>query len=981
MNLNNGDELKSLSKEQLILLLNKERTEHDDLVDAVSASEAISWVYDIESEKLTFGKGSNRLFGGQGNNHLSYDEIMKRIHPEDKELMTLNFMCYIEKYPASHEYYVRVKDMDEKYRWKASKGTLFRDEMGVAYKIAGTVRDVSEKKLIEDEKIFNETRYQVLSEYAQEGIIIYNNDKVITDLSPAAESIFGYTKDEIVGQKLESIIDSKTALLLEKSRKLGEYVDFTGVKKNGDKIYLELLNKESPIGVGIFIVNNIHSRKMAELELRNYQKELEMLVQERTKELEEKNNELKQSQRAFKSLLENLQGMAYQYIPNEKEWKTSFISKGSVDLTGYSPEDFLDGTIVVDKNLVVAGFNDSVWSEITKCLKEKRNFSVRYPIATKSGGEKWILDRGIGIYNDQDDLLSLEGVMIDVTREKLQEDKLLHAQQEILAQRDKIAQQQESLSTLLTNLQGMAYRVSSDLTTVTYLSDGCFDLTGYTKKEITNYDRFFETQIVKKEHQELVSKTIQTALKNRKTYEINYPIKTKNKTEKWVTERGLGLFDHEGKLLALEGFIIDITKSKQLEKQLLLAQETIDKAPIMIEWVQEDGTFSYVNNETLNASQFSAEDFQKNKVFELEPTLTKELWTEIFNDRKSTNLKEEEKIYTRKDGSQFPIFVNATNIEFEGTAYNIAYINDISQLKRIESELKKVNNELTSSEEELRQQSEELQTLNENLERQKNELESTVYQLKNTRDQLIHTEKMASLGVLVAGIAHELNNPIGYIKTSSEALIMLLEDLQEELKMIAANQNNSLDELSADFEKMSLNINSGATQAAEIVKGLRVFSRMDKEKTEQHDIHTTLNNVLLMLTNSYKYDIKIHKDFDELKPICCAPGQINQVFMNLINNAIQSIRGSGNIWITTTLVDERVIVTVKDDGAGIPKEKQSRIFEPFFTTKEPGEGTGLGLSISLGIVQDHHGSIDFISDEQSTMFTVSLPINAEELKL
>jgi signal transduction histidine kinase len=322
----------------------------------------------------------------------------------------------------------------------------------------------------------------------------------------------------------------------------------------------------------------------------------------------------------------------------------------------------------------------------------------------------------------------------------------------------------------------------------------------------------------------------------------------------------------------------------------------------------------------------------------------------------------------------FPVLISAVNIEYEGTIYNCAYINDITHLKEIEYELKDANHELSASEEELRQQSEELHSLNENLEVQKRELENSVYQLKNTRDQLIHTEKMAGLGVLVAGIAHELNNPISYIKSSSEALMMVLEDLKDELNSIQIEDNETIQELSKDFEQMASHINSGAEQAAEIVRGLRTFSRMDKEKIERHNLHDTLNNVLLMLNNAYKYEINIIKDFAVLPPIECAPGQINQVFMNLINNAIQAINGKGNILIKTEVIDERIIVYVKDDGPGIPKEFQNRIFEPFYTTKEPGKGTGLGLSISLGIIQDHDGSIELSSNQKGTTFTISLPI-------
>ena len=201
----------------------------------------------------------------------------------------------------------------------------------------------------------------------------------------------------------------------------------------------------------------------------------------------------------------------------------------------------------------------------------------------------------------------------------------------------------------------------------------------------------------------------------------------------------------------------------------------------------------------------------------------------------------------------------------------------------------------------------------------------------------------------------------------------LLADLQEEIGTGEADMHE-VKTLSEDFIKMTENINAGAVQAAEIIKGLRTFSRLDKQKIEKHNIHNTLDNVLLMLQNSYKYTIKVHRDFGKIPEIECAPGQINQVFMNLINNAIQAIEGQGNIWIKTEQLDGRVIVTVKDDGMGIDESIRNRILEPFFTTKEPGQGTGLGLSISLGIVQDHNGSLLFESSDEGSVFVVSLPV-------
>lgn len=980
MNLPHSKSFGKLSKQELIALVKRQHQEITDLSDSVSASDMLSWVYDIESQRLIVGKGTSNLLGDEEGTELAFADLKDRVHPDDKELMELNFMSYIEKYPSSHEYYLRILDYTNNYRWIASKGTLFRDDMGVAYKIAGTLRDISDRKKIEDRNVVTETRYQLLSQYAKEGIVIYNQQNKITDLNEAAEKIFGYDRDELLGQGLENIVDKKTVGLIEKSKNKGEYFDFHARRKDGEIIYLEFLNKETPDGVGIFIINDIHQRKLAEMELLKNKRELEKIVADRTAQIKQQNKAIEEQRRSFELFLENLQGMAYQYTPKGNDWETKFVSKGAKDLTGYEADEFLSGKLRIDRDLIEEEINDDVWKEISRCLKSKKSFNVQYPLKTKTGGEKWVIDRGTGVYDEHGEILSLEGVILDITREKLQEEKLLYAQEEIIKQNEIIKQSEKSYAALLTNLQGMAYRVQKDMTTVTFISDGCLALTGYTKDEILKEERFFEQKIVRQDYQDQVGKIIKKALKEKTTYEVSYPIICKDGGEKWVSERGLGVYNRNGDLKTLEGMIIDITKSKKLERQLLLAQETMDKAPIMIEWVMEDGTFGYVNEEAIRVSGFTKEEYYAKKVYEMDPTLSKEIWSIIFEERKTNRAKDVETVFTTKEEKKIPILINAFNIEYEGIPYNIAFMNDITRLKYIESELKELNNELSASEEELRQQSEELQSLNENLEAQKIELENTVYQLNNTKDQLIHTEKMASLGVLVAGIAHELNNPLGYLKTSAEALTLLLDDLKEQINETEIKNPDQIAELSQDFETMTSHIQAGAEQAAEIVRGLRTFSRMDKEKTEKHDLHQTIENVLLMLHNTYKYNIVIHKDYHEIPPIECSPGQINQVFMNLINNAIQSISGKGNIWISSRQNEDRVIITVKDDGSGIPKENQKRIFEPFFTTKEPGLGTGLGLSISLGIIQDHNGSIDIESDKNGTKFTVSLPLDQSQFK-
>ena len=282
--------------------------------------------------------------------------------------------------------------------------------------------------------------------------------------------------------------------------------------------------------------------------------------------------------------------------------------------------------------------------------------------------------------------------------------------------------------------------------------------------------------------------------------------------------------------------------------------------------------------------------------------------------------------------------------------------------------------------------------MNDHLVEQKRQLEDTIVKLRETRDQLVQAEKMASLGVLVAGIAHELNNPINYISTGTDALKLVTEDVLEVVRMYQEiDESNfteklheinrlkeelNFDELLDDLSKMGENIYVGAEQAAEIVRGLKSFSRVDNAEHGKCDVHQIIDNVLLMLYNSYKYNIKLKKDYGDIPQIDGYGTKLSQVFMNLLNNAIQAIDGDGKIVVSTFKRGGNVVVKVKDTGSGISEDLRKRIFEPFFTTKETGQGTGLGLSISLGIIEDHNGKIELDSkDGEGTEFTVVLPIS------
>ncbi len=265
------------------------------------------------------------------------------------------------------------------------------------------------------------------------------------------------------------------------------------------------------------------------------------------------------------------------------------------------------------------------------------------------------------------------------------------------------------------------------------------------------------------------------------------------------------------------------------------------------------------------------------------------------------------------------------------------------------------------------------------------ELESANNEIRDTQAKLVHTAKMASLGQLVAGVAHELNNPIGFIYSNmthlrdySNKLIHLIEVAEDEPdKLEKEKKKADLEYIVTDLPKLIASCEDGARRTRDIVLGLRNFSRLEEAQVKQVDLHEGLENTLHLLTGELKNRIKVHKHFGKIPKVNCYPSQLNQVFMNVLSNAAQAIESEGEIHISTAkLSGDRVEVSIRDTGKGMNKATLEKIFDPFFTTKGLGSGTGLGLSISYGVIQKHGGDIQVTSEPgKGTEFKIILPVH------
>jgi hemerythrin-like metal-binding protein/PAS domain S-box-containing protein len=315
---------------------------------------------------------------------------------------------------------------------------------------------------------------------------------------------------------------------------------------------------------------------------------------------------------------------------------------------------------------------------------------------------------------------------------------------------------------------------------------------------------------------------------------------------------------------------------------------------------------------------------------------------------------------------------------------------DITTQKQAEVALAKINQQL---EDQVNRRTQQLQEANKTLEIEKSHQVALNNKLIETQSHLVQSEKLASIGQLAAGVAHEINNPLGYIYSNLNSLkkyikdIVQIADLSERLaqqlpvdsqevrEFAQMKQDIGLDYLKQDLDDLVEESIEGATRAKKIVQDLRDFSRIDTQECEMFDLEAGVDATLNIVNNELKYKVSIIKEYKGIQPCECVGAQINQVFMNLLVNAAQAIETKGDIIIRTGQGGEEVWVEVADTGKGIPQENLTRIFEPFFTTKPVGKGTGLGLSVSYSIIQKHNGRLEVESEVgKGTTFRVCLPI-------
>ncbi|MDD5330708.1 MAG: ATP-binding protein [Sulfuricella sp.] len=330
----------------------------------------------------------------------------------------------------------------------------------------------------------------------------------------------------------------------------------------------------------------------------------------------------------------------------------------------------------------------------------------------------------------------------------------------------------------------------------------------------------------------------------------------------------------------------------------------------------------------------------------------------------SINRREGDQPYTEGDLENGAVVVSLITVVIENTRLHIDQEKRIALLSKMNDEIRTVNQ-----------------------------------RLEEAQNQLLQSEKMASIGQLAAGVAHEINNPVGYINSNFSSLQKYLANVFDVLDAYEKNESLLADHpdvlqqirdlkkkydlayLREDVAELMSETQEGIARVKKIVQDLKDFSHVDQAEWQWANIHKGLDSTINIVWNELKYKAEVIKVYGELPEVECLASQLNQVFMNLLINAAHAIEDRGIIFIRTGMLDDQVWVEIADSGKGIPAENLNRIFEPFFTTKPVGKGTGLGLSLSYSIIQKHHGRINVSSEVGvGTIFRVYLPVKQPEHK-
>ncbi|MDT8375461.1 MAG: PAS domain S-box protein [Mariprofundaceae bacterium] len=638
---------------------------------------------------------------------------------------------------------------------------------------------------------------------------------------------------------------------------------------------------------------------------------------------------LKESERAFSSLVTNLPGMVYRCL-NDRNWTLEFVSSGCLELTGYPVADFTERrTVAYGKDVIHPADQDGVWNTTQAALDEKRSFTLTYRILTADGREKWVWEQGSGVFNADGELQALEGFIRDITGRKQTEDALLEAK--------------EKFQALVESSSDWIWEVDEN-GVYTYASPKVRELLGYEPEEVVGKTPFHlmrpeEAERVGKLFGEIIRKQEPfSGLENHNLHRDGHPVV--------LETSGVPVFDQSGRFSGYRGIDRDITERKQAEQAL---QESEEKFRSLFD-LASDGIFILDLEGNLidfNRAAHERLGYTKAEMLAMHITEVDTPEASVKVPKRITELKQYghvqfESIHRKKNGVPMPVEVSARIIDLTGKKVVLAIARDVSERKQAEEKLHHHQNQLEET------------------------IAERTRELVIARDQAEEADRAKS--AFLANMSHELRTPLNAIIGFSE---MMHEGVAG--KLSAAQKQCTSDILDSGLHLLAL-----INDILDLSKIEADSMPLEPAECSPRDIVAA--SIRMLRQKAYQHAIEITQDVaPELDVIVADERKIKQVLFNLISNAVKFTPDGGRIAVKVEAMDgDSVAFSVHDSGIGISREEMPRLFQPFTqlgpTITKTYEGSGLGLALSRKLVEMHGGRFRVTSEPgRGSTFTFTLP--------